>query len=223
MKRFLIIALVVTSSVSASAQARWSALTVGLSNPRGAFYQNNLTKKFNEAVGAKPGWYASYEGAYYIVEGSKINFGASYIVSFAKNDVNWSKWVSGSTSFSSEPFGSVEVKLGFITTYLLSDNLQIDAFARLGDNFFFGGAGRWSASGSFNTASFNNEGLGVGYGTNIGLNVRFTRLIGTFQYKMGKVERDFYFSGSSTSQNYSNVKIPITSIHLGIGVLITKR
>src|SRR4051812_37273731 len=100
-KTLLMFSLVLMCTLASTAQTRWNAINVGLSNPTAAFYQNNLTLPFEKAVGAKPGWFASFEGAYYFSEGGKVSLGASYLVSMASNGTNWNKWVAGSTAYTS--------------------------------------------------------------------------------------------------------------------------
>ena len=217
-KSILVISFVLICSLTSTAQSRWNAITVGLANPTGAFYQNNLTLPFDKAVGAKPGWYTSFEGAFYFKESGKLNLGLSYMVSLASNGTNWDKWVSGSTSYTGKAITSMELKVGLIATYLVSGDLQIDGFVRLGDNLAWGGSGKWTTSAG--TTNFSATGFGAGYGANLGVNARFHRLLGTFQYKTGSVTKK-YSLDSPAGFNTTSYKMPISSFYLGIGFLIS--
>jgi hypothetical protein len=172
-----------------------------------------LTVPIDQAVGAKPGFYLSYEGANYFNESPNFKLGFSFLTSVAMNQVNWGSWVKGATSFTGNPFIVGEIKLGIIGTYDLSDEMHIDAFARVGDNAGVGGGGTWESSTTFVTFKPTGK-LGIGYGTNFGVNFRFKKYIATLQMNSGKMKISYDYSG------FSGIKydLPVTSFHAGIGM-----
>lgn len=212
------VCLTMMLTIGAQGQSKWSSLNAGLSNPTGDFYQNNFTLPFDKAVGAKPGFFLAYQGAGYFNE-SKFKFGYTYVATFATNSVNWDSWVTGATSFSGTGFKSIELKLGFIGTYSVSSDLEIDGFIRFGDNIVWGGSGTWTVSTTTSTEYSPDDSFGIGYGGNYGVNARFRKFIGTFQYKTGTVKRDYYYSGGTASGTYN---VPVTSFLLGVGILFTR-
>ncbi|GHM99218.1 hypothetical protein WSM22_07080 [Cytophagales bacterium WSM2-2] len=219
LKKSLIVSLFAIIYSTADAQftdgSQWRAITLGLSNPMGKFYQNNLTVPFDQAVGAKPGFYGSLEGANYFKESKTLSVGVSFLVSLGSNPVNWNKWVSGASSYTGKPFLVGELKLGLIVTYQLSDEMKIDGFVRIGDNIGTGGSGEWvtSSGSSTGTTTFSPSKLGLGYGTNMGANFRYKKYIATLQVSTGSMKLKYEYSGG-VAPSY---QVPITSFHAGIG------
>lgn len=211
----LIVVTLLVFDTNAQSDAQWRAVTVGLSNPAGKFYQNNLTIPIDQAVGAKPGFYLSYEGANYFTETSNLKIGFSFMTSVAMNQVNWNQWVRGATSFSGSPFILGEIKLGLIGTYDLSDDMHIDCFARVGDNVGNGGGGTWESSSS--SVSFKPAKIGIGYGTNFGLNFRFKKYIATVQMNSGKIKIKYDYTDYSSFAEVQ-YSLPVTSFHAGVGM-----
>ncbi len=198
---------------------QWSSFVMGLSNPMGQFMENNLTKPFNQAVGAKPGFYFDLDGNFYSRNSNEKPFkmGFSFVTGISFQQVNWEKWVGGTTSFSGTPFILGHFKMGAIGTYKITEDIKADGFIRLGVNYGAGGSGKWTASGS--TTNFSSDTFTLGFGTNFGANIRFKKLIGTFQINTGNLKLE-YALNSGTKVAYS---VPITTFRLGIGVEIGKR
>lgn len=198
---------------------QWISYTFGLSNPMGQFKENNLTKPFNQAVGAKPGFYFDFDGNFYSRNSSENPFklGFSFVTGFAMQSVNWEKWVSGTTSFSGTPFILGHVKIGMIGTFKITEDVKVDGFVRLGINYGAGGGGKWTASGSSTT--FRSDNFTAGFGTNFGANIRYKKLIGTLQINTGNLKLEYSLNAGAKTA-YS---VPITTFRLGIGVEIGKR
>lgn len=197
------------AKVKGSNPNKWSALHFGLSQPVGKFKENNLTKPFDQAVGAKPGFYFGAEGATYssASSGNPFKIGFTWNTGLWINDVNWEKWVSGSTYFERTPFLTMDFKMGVIGTYEIAEDLNVDGFLRLGANFGIPGTGEWS------NYSFNSEKFAVGFGTSLGTNIRYKKLFTTFQIVPGKLKYTY-------DKEY---KLPITTIRLGVGVVLQKK
>lgn len=200
--------------------AKWGALIIGLSNPIGKFKENNLKVPFDQAVGAKPGFYIGYDANNYFTESEMpFKMGLTTTVGLAVNQVNWEKWVSGTTSFEGTPFVIGDIKIGAIGTYKINEDMKADGFLRLGANYGIGGSGNWSTSSSFSSTEFTADTPAVGFGTNFGGNFRYKRLLTTLQVTTGKLSLDYYGAGTASAKTY---KVPITSFRLAIGVIFGK-
>lgn len=194
----------------ASQKNSWSVLHVGLSQPIGKFKENNLTVPFNEAVGAKPGFYFAFDGASYFGSASSNEFklGFSWNTGLAINGVNWESWVPGSTNFEGTPFLTTDLKLGIIGTYEITEEVKVDGFFRLGVNLGASGTGYWDGS---SYEELYSESVGLGFGTIFGASFRFRKLFTTLQVSPGKLK--YTYTGSINS----DIIVPISTMRLGLG------
>lgn len=192
----------------------WTALHIGLAQPIGKFKENNLTVGFADAVGAKPGFYFGIDGATYGANANPFKIGFSWTTGMWLNGVNWEKWVPGTTSFEGTPFLTLDLKLGIIGSYEVSSNLFIDGFFRVGANGGVSGTGDWSGSGS---EYLSSDSFGIGFGTNLGVGLRYNRLFTSFQLNPGKLKYEYY--GAINGEG----KLPISTLRLTLGVILNKK
>jgi hypothetical protein len=192
----------------------WSTVHIGLAQPIGKFKENNLNVGFSEAVGAKPGFYFGADGASYgAANANPFKIGFSWTTGMWINGVNWEKWVAGTTSFEGTPFLTLDVKLGIVGSYEISNGLFIDGFFRAGINGGISGTGSWSGSGS---EELSSDTFAIGFGTNFGTSLRYNRLFTSFQINPGKLKYEYY--GAIDGEG----KLPISTLRLTIGVIMKK-
>lgn len=198
---------------------KWSTLNFGFANPIGKFRQNDLTKPFYEAVGAKPGFYLAFDGNSYFkgTVDNPVKIGLSYTIGISVNGVNWEKWVPGTTEFESHPFVTADFKLGVIGTYDLNDDMSVDGFFRMGPLLGVAGGASWyNGNDSYN---FSTEGPAIGFGAGFGGNFRFHSVMVTLQLNPAKLKYLYYmdsYNGSSTSGEV-DYKVPVSTARIGLG------
>lgn len=193
---------------------KWSSLHFGLSQPMGKFRENNLTVPFTEAVGAKPGFYISYDfNSYLTPDAELVKIGLSGTVGMAFNGPNWESWVQGEdVDFTPSTFMTNDIKFGVMGTYEMNDDLKIDAFLRLGLNWGVGGGGEWMTAS--NTVIFTGESPGAGFGLNAGVNVRYRQLLTTLQLNPAKIKYRY----QTYDEDGLEFKVPVSLLKLGVGV-----